>query len=597
MNKSILIVICDFLVSAMLTMMTGMVPAHSGGTGVGLDENTTKVLLRELDRQNAELEALRAKLRETVEKLGLSPEREAELRRLAERLAENKVQQQKLLASLKSTPENTGELTPEELQRRLERKQRENALLEIELQDSRKDLAASREKTGDVSRRLQQTTEQLSRTSEVLRGELREIRREAAVQREELSGERRKHDETKSRLDRTRSEYAETRIALARTEGELESERRSARQLQQEAKAEVKRLSDALGKSRGAGEKLQRENANLRGRLSERQKEHASDRDRIVMLERQIMVERMKSAEAKGRADVVEQTLKSTVAELSGVRAKEQQQMQEKLQAQAQLEAAQKMLAEKGRPVDEALKRYGEAVVRIKCEVSESGAFRDRTGKSESLYPVVDFGGRKVLIGLTNRFAGDENVALSFKNITNVNFTVSSPLGGVSRKLSGAMYLLKNELRIAGFPYQDKNCIPLKLMTADQLVRRGLNGLYLFKRTSGFSAPLTGRASLALNNGQQSLFVRNAGRANNELKAEPGDIVISSEGDFVGIAVVAGEVDNVRGVQVVLFAGPGVWNDPVAVPLDKMPGEKFFSRYAAVMRNIRTKLRPGYDQR
>ena len=51
MNRAILIVICDFLVSAMLTMMTGMVPGHTGGTGVGLDESTTKVLLNELNRR------------------------------------------------------------------------------------------------------------------------------------------------------------------------------------------------------------------------------------------------------------------------------------------------------------------------------------------------------------------------------------------------------------------------------------------------------------------------------------------------------------------------------------------------------------------
>ena len=48
MNRAILIVICDFLVSAMLSMMTGMVPSHTGGTGVGLDENTTRVLLAQL---------------------------------------------------------------------------------------------------------------------------------------------------------------------------------------------------------------------------------------------------------------------------------------------------------------------------------------------------------------------------------------------------------------------------------------------------------------------------------------------------------------------------------------------------------------------
>ena len=58
MNRAILIVICDFLVSAMLSMMTGMVPAHTGGTGVGLDERTTRLLLGELELRQRELENL-----------------------------------------------------------------------------------------------------------------------------------------------------------------------------------------------------------------------------------------------------------------------------------------------------------------------------------------------------------------------------------------------------------------------------------------------------------------------------------------------------------------------------------------------------------
>ena len=80
MNKAILIVICDFLVSAMLTMMTGMVPGHSGGTGVGLDESTTRVLLEELTRHQMELEVLRLRLRRAFERAGvdaLTPEQEA----------------------------------------------------------------------------------------------------------------------------------------------------------------------------------------------------------------------------------------------------------------------------------------------------------------------------------------------------------------------------------------------------------------------------------------------------------------------------------------------------------------------------------------
>ena len=85
MNKSLLIVICDFLVSAMLTMMTGMVPAHSGGTGVGLDENTTKLLLSELDAHRAELEKLRSNLREAMEQSSGNPKLEAELMKKADK--------------------------------------------------------------------------------------------------------------------------------------------------------------------------------------------------------------------------------------------------------------------------------------------------------------------------------------------------------------------------------------------------------------------------------------------------------------------------------------------------------------------------------
>jgi len=601
-NKAILIVICDFLVSAMLTMMTGMVPAHTGGTGVGLDENTTRLLLRELDQQNAELEALRAKLRETVEKLGMSPEREAELRRLAERLAANKVQQEKLRASLEANDRNTGELTPEELQRRLDAERQERARLEIELQDrqhalaaSQKNLDASREQAGDVSRKLQETTDKLVRTSEELQTELRTTRREAAAQREELASERRKHDATRAELDRAKSEHSDTKVALARTESELAAERRSAKAREEKTTAEVKRLNTALTQSRGESEKLQRTNANLRGRLSERQKEHAADRDRIANLEKQLEVEKMKRAEAEGNSRAQGDFLKSTTAKLSDTekklsdsRAKERAQMEAKTQAQARLEAARKMLEVQGRQqVDEALERYAGALVKIKCEISENATFRNRSAQTESLYPVVYFNGKPILIGLLNRFAGDEKIALDFKEITNLSFT-ASPSGGSPSKLT-YMNLPRSEKRIAGFPYRG-NVKPLTLLTAKKLRSRGVNGLYLFKGTNNLNTQLNGRVSLIRENGKDILFIRNAGRSNNELNAEPGDVIISSEGYFVGIVVANKRIGGMRGVEVALLPSEDVWNNPVMIPLDK-------KRFGEGMRKIRTEIPPAYDQR
>ena len=137
MNRSILIVICDFLVSAMLSMMTGMVPAHSGGTGVGLDENTTRLLLVELENKSRELENLRAQLRMAADRA----ENFAKLQEINAQLAENKMQQQALKDTLKRTPANTGELSPQELKKLLDNERLERLRLEYEIRDRDDDLA------------------------------------------------------------------------------------------------------------------------------------------------------------------------------------------------------------------------------------------------------------------------------------------------------------------------------------------------------------------------------------------------------------------------------------------------------------------------
>ena len=134
MNKAILIVICDFLVSAMLSMMTGMVAAHSGGTGVGLDENTTRMLLSELENNRRELEEMREKLRRAADTV----ENAEELKRLARQLAENRLKQETLKKQLSSTRENTGELTPAELKKMLDEEKLKRFAAEIELKGKRR---------------------------------------------------------------------------------------------------------------------------------------------------------------------------------------------------------------------------------------------------------------------------------------------------------------------------------------------------------------------------------------------------------------------------------------------------------------------------
>ncbi len=584
MNRAILIVICDFLVSAMLTMMTGMVPGHTGGTGVGLDENTTKVLLQELDRQNAELEELRAKLRETVARMGSTPEQEAKLRELAQKLAENKLQQSKLRASLAATPENTGELDAKELQRRLEAEQKAKIILEMELREKTVDLAANKEKLADTATQL------------------RESRRDLAVQRRELARTRDTLAKTSEALVDVTKESSKARADLARTEEKLASEQREIRRQHHElsgAREELRRLNTSLSKSRGETSALQSKFANVSGQLIVREKNYAELQDKLARTERVLAVLQLEKLEAVVQRDEMQKTVKNAVSELSAKERELAQTTRENFRVAAKLEAAQKMLEENKQRKNDVIRCYGSAVVQVDSTVTEESIFGGRTGKSTSFYPLVDFGGRTLLIGLTNRFAGDEKMVLSFKNVTDVNISVVSPGGNVRKKISGGMVLPRHDMRIAGFVYSDKNCTPLKLITAENLLKRGLEELYLFKNSSfgGSSAKLDGRVSLALDRGSRSLFIRNAGRANNELKAAPGDFVMTSEGEFAGLVVAADTVDSVRGARAVLFNSTDIWQNPVVIPLDKMPGEKYYSRFADAMRQLREKVRPGYDKR
>ena len=159
MNRAILIVICDFLVSAMLSMMTGMVPAHVGGSGVGLDGRTTALLLSELQNRRQQLEATREKLREAQQKEGFSEAREQMLEKLAGELADTLLKSEQLEERLRLTRTNTGALTPEQLQRRLDREIRNRHLNRIRLEEAQSELAALRKNYAFASGNLAKLSE------------------------------------------------------------------------------------------------------------------------------------------------------------------------------------------------------------------------------------------------------------------------------------------------------------------------------------------------------------------------------------------------------------------------------------------------------
>ena len=583
MNKSLLIVICDFLVSAMLTMMTGMVPAHSGGTGVGLDENTTKLLLAELDAHRSELEKLRQNLRETMEK-GTNPELESELLRLTRELALNKVQRDKLVTHLNATPFNTGKIDEKELKKRLDDEKTKRAMLEIQLKDKASDLSNTRERLSDAKEQVKVTA------------------RDLAASKRDLSKTRDALAKTSEALvDMTRT-HVDTQRKLAKAESEVETGKNEIRLRDEEIKrknTEIRISSARLASMQGENKSIQSKLAYTTGQLQVRERDYAGLQDKLTRAEGELMVEKLSAAEMRARSEELGKTLKTAVSQLSAATAELNRVNKDKTIAETKLAGIQditaKIIRESTRKRSDVIASYANSVLNFSCRISEEKLFGLHTGSGSFFLPVVKFNGKNLIIGTLNKFAGDTSTALAFAKVKELEFTVQAPgQQTLKNRLASPILVNRSEPLSAAFEYRGLDRKPLPLLTIETLKNRGTDGLYLFKCTSlgKESTLLDGRCSLSLVPGENFMFIRNAGRANNELAAEPGDFILSREGEFVGLVISyeISERQRVKSSKVLLFADEKAWNDAEKIPINRKNKESYYDGFAQKMQEIRKKI-------
>jgi len=674
MNKAILIVICDFLVSAMLTMMTGMVPGHSGGTGVGLDESTTKVLLNELNHRQQELEVLRQQLREAWERSGITPEQEAELRRISNELAKNLNRQQQLRARISGgKPDDSpdGELRAQlesslSRQRELEEKldtvrqqlkesagklrahERDNAVLNRELARTRDSLDSTSKKLAGTQDELLRETRAHSQTRDKLnisesgRQNAEKLAaqssQELVITRKELLSETRSHsqtreklaasetgrkaaeekaersdkelDSTKSELAQTRKERDESRSAFSATQMELVKTQGDLRR----AASDLRNMTGNYNKVKSENEKFHKDQEKLRlilqtskTTLAVREQDYAEMKDRLQREQQKFLVERLKRQDVQTQLDMMAETMKDLVSQYSQ-KEQELSKTKEKLaNTEGELKAKQNSFITKNAVAtavvqdnSKVFEKYAAALVKVNSQVTEKKFMGERTGKTESFYPVVDFGNNRVMIaGAFNRFAGDWDVVMDFDKVTAVNMSYSSPFDKSQqpRKLSSRMLVSSTLPHLAGFEYLD-SATPVQAINSVEVIRYGVENLYLFKSGSSTNTSLRGRVSLIPDKQNPAIFIRDIGRMGQ--KVEQGDFILNTRGDFVGIVSGKTRINGVDGMLVPLIKDVNaLWDKAVAIPLSKNPQEQFYSSYGQSIRNLRKskKLKGGYDRK
>ncbi len=602
MNRAILIVICDFLVSAMLSMMTGMVPAgygaqgqhHTGSgaigaPGVGLDAATTALLLAELRNRQTELELARQQLREAQKQQGFDEARDRELQALARQLAEAKIKGDQLAAMIAARRENTGKLTPTELKKQLDEERIQREFTAIRLSDTREQLA-------DATSERRETA-----------GALTRVNAEFAVAKEKL-------DEVSARLEAARREL-QAREEKLRDTGEELSKVRANLEVREAA------LNEAVSRAGIVTETnklLERDLSFLRGQLSSSERELADTKSAVERVRKQAVTNELERNEAQRQLEDTRGMLKNAVGELS--KTKSELNVQRKAAAEAgqelaetqgkvdstmaKLQATSKLLAAaEARLRSDVFERYSQSAVRLDLKLVENRLLVTHDGGGVYFLPLVEVGGKVVMPGYFHTLAGDLTRPLNFEKIIELRYAVNDPKGAANSAgtvLTGPLMLLRAEPRLAALEVPRGERKPLKALTASELKQRGVQDLYLFK-TSSFgkeSAPLGGRCSIDFASRGDFLYIRNAGRGTgSELRAEPGDFVITKEGDFVGVVISVESQDfgRLQEAKCFLFPEGFQWTQFDAVPLSRPAGAKYFEGFGEKMRTYSELVRklPG----
>ncbi len=589
MNRAILIVICDFLVSAMLSMMTGMVPAHTGGTGVGLDHQTTALLIAELRQRRQELTSAREQLRQARQKQGFDEERERQLRELTAQLADTLAKTEKLENQMKLKPESAGALTPEQLQARLDKEVQRRYQLRLEYDEAQ-------ERVAELQHSLASTSGDLNKLNEnyaAARQRLSDTRDRLDEAKETLKEREAKLDAASREIMKAREELAAREAALSGTRGQL-SETRTA----------LREALNRTGEISQAKQQLEGDLSYTRGRLTAAERELAEARSQAERIRKLAAEREMERNEAKRQLAEMSAMLKNAVTELSQTKnelgktrevaantGKELIVTQGKVErTNLELEQAQRQLSEAEKKLStDVLARYSSAAIRLDIDVTEKRLFLNQHGGGRFFLPLVKLDGRSVMVNTFPVFAGNAYEPLNFTEIIRADYKVDSPDAPDSSagiRLAGPILTLPDEPRVAAMEFNLAGRAPLEVMTIEKLKKRGLEELFLFK-TSSFgkqSAGLAGRCSLDFTSGDRYLYIRNTGRGTgSELRAEPGDLVLTKEGDFVGVVVSIEKFDFGRREEAkcYVFSDAFSWKDAPAVPIGKQPGENGFERFGS----------------
>ncbi len=598
MNRSILVVICDFIVLSMMSLFSGYTPgagpnvsatkpggynASSAITAPALDSYTTNLILEQLRQKAAELEAMRKQLEEKLAKASLDKVNEEQLKKITEELANIKAKYQYIekLKQQGTTTLSGGkevDLTIAELIAQNENEAKNRHLLELELErlqkqlmDSRRDDVRNKTQLEELKQQLAGRDKVLEQTAEALQNTNNSLKTVSS----ELENKRNELKNLSVQIELTRKDLASSTEKLASSENKLATVTAEAKQYQEKLTAAQTQIVN-LGE---ANKNLQVGISYNQGKLSQTEKELANYRNAQQIALKNLNDKELQLMDTLRKYNELQSSFKTAVNNLS----KTQQELKENKNSVASLNnevlIRERTITDLNKKLrNDVTVSYNNAVLALEINMTEKQLLLDRELNATYYLPQVKISGNNYLISdILYLFNRVRNSALP-NDVYALNLSINEIKTNSQKITMDKPILLDNSNDRIAFievPAGIDKSKALEIITLDEIKKRDMNEFYLYKPSAAGSSStaLTGRVSMSVRPGGTELIIRNSIKTASELKAEVGDFVLTRQGEFVGV------------VEQINSSDFGRKNDAKVTTFNKIPVPNTFRQISVKAKN------------
>ena len=548
MNRSILIVTCDFLVLAAMSLSIGMNEVGDPA-GVAKISSPASRLVEMIDEELARHEEVKQQKDELAKRLeefrALALKDEKQIASKEEEIAQA---QAKLSETLTALTKSKDELASEKT-----KSEQELAKSAAELEKSAAELAKTKKELDEREAALKRSAAVIEQKENELKISAQElVERDKVIRESEdlLEQSERSLARVTQEKAATAEKLQQSERTLSRTSGQLELTKSELDALREQARLDRARADEALAKFHAAEVEL----AETKSKLT-------STQTQLNGMVRVLADVNSDLVRTKSELDKSEQSLavsKETIAQNERL-------MSEKDKTIAQTETIltqkDKVIEDKDRDLTETKKEadelkkmlnndvltsYNASAIELSFHLVNDRLFNNIVIDKSFFLPAVTLGGKNWLVSAFRDTTG-LTLHSGYTKVTELQYKVRRPQSKDKwSAVNGPALCLGEDARVCLFPVETAGkAEPIQVITFGALRERGLDNLTLFKSAtfSKDSADITGRCSVSMEQGDNYLYIRNPNRSSSELKAEVGDIVLSKEGFFVGVVVKVSSAD------------------------------------------------------